>query len=56
MVNGKVMTGPELAELLVKMVDALNDKDLPSAGGIIESFNKEVRHSSVFDFAYCGPV
>lgn len=50
LVNGEVVTGPELAQLLVRMVDALNDKDLPSAGGIIESFNKEVRHSSVFDF------
>lgn len=41
-VNGKVMTGPGLAELVSQMVTALNARDIPTAGSILEHFNKEL--------------
>lgn len=41
-VNGKVMTGPALAELVSQMVTALNARDIPTAGSILEHFNKEL--------------
>ena len=41
-VNGKVMTGPGLAELISQMVTALNARDIPTAGSILEHFNKEL--------------
>lgn len=48
-VNGKVMTGPGLAELVSQMVTALNARDIPTAGSILEHFNKELvyRYASV---------
>lgn len=41
-VNGKVMTGPGLADLVSQMVTALNARDIPTAGSILEHFNKEL--------------
>ncbi len=41
-VNGKVMMGPALAELVSQMVTALNARDIPTAGSILEHFNKEL--------------
>lgn len=37
------MTGPGLALLIERMVEALNARDLPSAGSMLEYFNREVR-------------
>jgi len=46
-VRGKTMTGTELAMLIERMVTALNSRDIPSAGSMLEFFNKEVcRRSS----------
>ena len=45
----QVMTGPVLAELIETMVGALNARDIPTAGSILEHFNRELvqkaRHS-----------
>lgn len=50
-VNGKVMTGPGLAELVSQMVTALNSRDIPTAGSILEHFNKEL----VYRWEPCYP-
>ena len=42
MVGGELLTGPTLAALITKMVQALNARDIPSVGSILEFFNKEV--------------
>ena len=34
--------GAELADLVVKMVAALNSRDIPTAGSILEHFNREL--------------
>ena len=36
------MTGPVLAELIETMVGALNARDIPTAGSILEHFNREL--------------
>ena len=36
------MTGAGLASLIERMVTALNSRDIPSAGSMLEFFNKEV--------------
>ena len=41
MVGGKLLTGPLLADLITKMVTALNSRDIPTVGSIMEFFNKE---------------
>ena len=41
-VNGKVMTGPGLADLVSQMVTALNARDIPTAGSILEHCHKEL--------------
>ena len=38
------MTGPVLAELIETMVGALNARDIPTAGSILEHFNRELVH------------
>ena len=43
MVGGKLLTGPLLADLITKMVMALNSRDIPTVGSILEFFNKEAR-------------
>lgn len=45
-VNGRVMTGPGLADLVEQMVTALNARDIPTAGSILEHFNKELVYRS----------
>ena len=42
LVAGKLLTGPLLADLITKMVTALNSRDIPTVGSIMEFFNKEV--------------
>lgn len=37
------MTGAGLASLIERMVTALNSREIPSAGSMLEFFNKEVR-------------
>jgi hypothetical protein len=39
------MTGAGLASLIERMVTALNSREIPSAGSMLEFFNKEVRPS-----------
>ncbi|KAK9810109.1 hypothetical protein WJX72_005008 [[Myrmecia] bisecta] len=41
-VNGKELTGPDLADLISRMVLALNSRDIPTAGSILEHFNREL--------------
>ena len=36
------MTGAGLASLIERMVTALNSREIPSAGSMLEFFNKEV--------------
>lgn len=49
MVGGKVLTGPLLADLITKMVTALNSRDIPTVGSIMEFFNKEANPTSELD-------
>ncbi|KAK9834025.1 hypothetical protein WJX81_004222 [Elliptochloris bilobata] len=41
-VGGTVLTGPALAELVDTMVGALNARDIPTAGSILEHFNRDL--------------
>mmetsp|Transcript_7092 Transcript_7092/g.20767 ORF Transcript_7092/g.20767 Transcript_7092/m.20767 type:complete len:616 (-) Transcript_7092:489-2336(-) len=41
-IRGMPMTGPGLALLIERMVSALNARDIPSAGSMLEYFNKEL--------------
>lgn len=42
LVSGAEITGPELASLIERMVAALNSRDIPTAGSILEHFNKDL--------------
>ncbi|CAL8460728.1 g259 [Coccomyxa elongata] len=42
LVNGEVMTGPGLAKLVETMVGALNAREIPTAGSILEHFNRDL--------------
>lgn len=44
-VRGELMTGAGLAMLIERMVTALNSRDIPSAGSMLEFFNKELLFS-----------
>ena len=41
-VSGKEVSGAELANLVVRMVEALNSREIPTAGSILEHFNREL--------------
>lgn len=41
-VSGQVVTGPKLADLVVRVVEALNARDMPTGSSLVEYFNKEV--------------
>lgn len=41
-INGQVMDGAALAKLIERMVGALNSRDIPTAGSILEGFNKDL--------------
>jgi hypothetical protein len=41
-VGGRVVTGPQLADLVVRVVEALNTRDMPTGSSLVEYFNKEV--------------
>lgn len=49
MVGGKLLTGPLLADLITKMVTALNSRDIPTVGSIMEFFNKEANPTFQLD-------
>ena len=38
--NGRAVEGAELAQLLERMIAALNARDIPTAGSILEHFNQ----------------
>ena len=40
--NGEEVGGEQLAQLVSKMVEALNSRDIPTAGSILEHFNREL--------------
>ncbi len=40
------MTGPVLAKLVESMVGALNARDIPTAGSILEHFNRDLVHKA----------
>lgn len=42
MVSGAEISGEELASLIERMVAALNSRDIPTAGSILEHFNKDL--------------
>ena len=42
MLNGKAVEGAALADLIVRMIAALNARDIPTAGSILEHFNQEL--------------
>ena len=42
LVNGAELSGPQLADLIERMVAALNSRDIPTAGSILEHFNKDL--------------
>ena len=56
MVAGKLLTGPLLADLITKMVTALDSRDIPTVGSIMEFFNKEVRLRSALLAVIVAPV
>ena len=41
-VKGKVLDGPALADLIEQVVTALNDREIPTAGSLVEYFNREL--------------
>lgn len=43
--RGELMTGPALSTLIQRMVEALNLRDIPSAGSMLEYFNKDLLYS-----------
>ncbi|KAK9868066.1 hypothetical protein WJX84_001038 [Apatococcus fuscideae] len=43
-VNGAALNGTGLARLIEQMVTALNARDIPTAGSILEHFNKELMY------------
>lgn len=43
-VNGAALNGTGLAKLIEQMVTALNARDIPTAGSILEHFNKELMY------------
>ncbi|KAL4532226.1 hypothetical protein Ndes2437B_g02641 [Nannochloris sp. 'desiccata'] len=42
-VKGQALDGPGLADLISQVVTALNDRDIPTAGSLVEYFNKELK-------------
>jgi hypothetical protein len=40
--RAQVLTGPALADLVSEMVGALNARDIPTAGSILEHFNRDL--------------
>ncbi len=41
-VQGKPLRGAELADLITNVVEALNEREIPTAGSLLEYFNKEL--------------
>ena len=52
----RVMTGPALAALIERSVTALNEGDFPSAGNVVDSFNRDAleRHMASYASAMDG--
>jgi hypothetical protein len=48
---GEPVTGEQLADLLQSLVSALNAKDIPTAAGLIESFNREVITKALAEYS-----
>ena len=50
------MTGPALAALIERSVSALNEGDFPSAGNVVDSFNRDAleRHVASYVVAMDG--
>ena len=46
-VRGAPLDGPALADLVASLVDALNSRDIPSAGSILEAFNRDAARRAV---------
>lgn len=44
-VKGHALDGPGLADLISQVVTALNDRDIPTAGSLVEYFNRELVES-----------
>ncbi|CAD7701518.1 unnamed protein product [Ostreobium quekettii] len=45
--QGSIMTGKRLAELIERVVEALNERDIPSVTSIVDSFNAELVHKCI---------
>lgn len=54
--NSGLMTGPSLAALIERSVTALNEGDFPSAGNVVDSFNRDAleRHMASYASAMDG--
>lgn len=46
-VMGRVMRGSDLADLIGKVVKALNERDIPSVGSILDNFNLDLIHKAL---------
>ena len=42
MVRGAQLTGPELARLIEQVVTALNEREIPTAGSLVQYFNRDL--------------
>lgn len=47
MFMGRVMMGGDMAELIAKIVQALNERDIPSVGSILDHFNLDLVHKAL---------
>ncbi len=50
----QVMTGPGLAKLVETMVGALNSRDIPTAGSILEHFNADLVQKVPCSHSHCS--
>lgn len=48
---GKVMMGRDLADLVERVVKALNDREIPTGGSILDNYNLELVHIAVSMYA-----
>jgi hypothetical protein len=46
-----LMTGPQLATLIERSVRALNEGDFPSAGNVVDSFNRDALERHMAGYA-----
>lgn len=50
MMNGKKMNGSDMADLIVQVIEALNEKEIPTANSIIITFNNQLIDRYIKEF------